>query len=109
MSETAWHRRRPGEFTTGPAAAEARTDDGEAVVLFGDLSVPDRVRLPPELGGGVERVIGHRWGTCPKHEPELWGAEGTVPILTLANGFLVAECRTCAGFSIFTVSERKEA
>lgn len=105
---TAWHQRAPGQFSRGVQAAEATTDDGQSCVLFGDLSVPDRVRLPVQLGGGERAVRGTFREACPKHARERWG-EGppdAVQILDLGAGLHVAECPSC-GWVFFDLEPRE--
>lgn len=102
---TAWFDRSPGQFVRGlMRAVEVETEMGPAV-LVGDLAVPDRVRLPPELGGGKVRVVGSFRACCPKHEPGRWGEPGETLVLDLGK-LMVAECVTC-GFVFFSFGERR--
>lgn len=57
---------------------------GAYVVMFPDT--PDVVRLPPQLGGTVHRVVQHSIVECPRcGEPS--------QTLTLDNGMYVSVCR----------------
>jgi hypothetical protein len=60
--DTLWLSKRAGDDTLAD-------EDGGTVYLHGD-NTPDRVRLPPELGGQVEEVEAAFWGPCPcgQHE-----------------------------------------
>lgn len=99
---TAWFSRTSGQFPSGvPRAVEVETDDGPAV-LVGDLSVPSRVRIPPELGGGERRVRGSFREACPKHDRARWGEGSEVLVLDLGEDLLVAECPRC-GFIFFSL------
>jgi hypothetical protein len=108
---TAWFNRRAGEHGRAPSAAVAKREGPMVeggMVVFGDLRVPSRVRLPEAAGFGTDerRVLSHGWQGCPKHEPERWTEPGRVLVFEVEpGGIFVAECPAC-GFSVFTLESR---
>ncbi len=79
---TEWFTKRPG----GPLAKPDGL--GGAMIVLGGQT-PDRVRLPAQLGGHVERVKRAFTGPCPSCSETCW--HFTLETLS------VAEC-SCAGF-----------
>lgn len=55
---TLYFRRQAG------SSAMCHIAEDDSMLLIGDLSVPDVVRLPPELGGERRRVTGHASQAC---------------------------------------------
>jgi len=76
---TMWFNREAGSTV-------AQGTDEPETLLVGD-GAPDWVRLPPELGGGQERVLGSHPAPCPM-------CKGDAPVrhLELAGDLGVAEC-----------------
>ncbi len=98
MPETLWVDRRPGQFEALVSAAVVDDSEGmgDGIVLMGDLRVPDRVRVPTELGGGEARVLRSWFERCP--HPGCAAAQHDVRWYELERGFYVAEC-VRAGFA----------
>lgn len=84
-----WYEKRPYEDVS-----QSVDDPSEFIVA----SVPDAVRLPPELGGASVRVIGSLSRECPL-------CDDGAPIRHLAceGNYGVAECRR-HGFVWYRVS-----
>lgn len=61
--------------------------EDESMFMVGHV-IPDRVRLPPELGRKQVAVVGSFMGRCPMCK------EGVVQHLKLENGLGCAECST---------------
>lgn len=73
---TFWYERTAGQGDVTPVAgAEAGSDeDGSSVLLFDARhTVPDRIRIPPELGGGEARVVRAFTSrcVCDRHDTEV--------------------------------------
>ena len=79
-----WFDKEPGGLPTQDQG------DGSVATLIGGL--PDAVRMPPELGGGVGRVVSAHQGRCPKCE------RGVCRHLQLSTDVSVAECQGGCGF-----------
>lgn len=82
---TDWFVKKPGDVVS------PSVEDPTMALVGG--SVPDWVRLPPELGGTQVKVEGAHDAPCPKcRAPE------PVRHLALAGGVQVAECTGPCGF-----------
>ncbi len=81
---TEWFRKVPG----GLPFAEA-PGGGYMMVIPGDGDV---VRLPPDLGGRVLRVLGTFRDLCPTHGDE---HAASVEHTALEDGYGVADCAGC--------------
>ena len=87
MGETIWLKKAVGGQTQGPAY-------GGYVQLWGD-DTPDEVRLPPDLGGGVRRVLKVSEGQCPcgsGHRSRLTLLDGGLDTPEGHKALCVAEC-----------------
>jgi hypothetical protein len=81
---TEWFEKKAGD--------EVLIGKDEPVLLIGD-TLPDWVRLPPELGGGRLRVLRGFVAPCPK-----CCVGGPVTHLKLESDTYVAECKGGCGF-----------
>ena len=78
-------------FTKTPGATVLQSVEDECMGLVTDQRmVPDDVTLPPELGGGIVRVLEGFTAPCPVCQAPAWH-------LSLADSLGVAEC-ACQGF-----------
>jgi hypothetical protein len=75
-------------FNKEPGSPVMQSTEEPAVLIMD--GPPDDVRLPPELGGFIERVRESFQGPCPR-------CQQTVRHLVLES-CSVAECRPCGGF-----------
>jgi len=71
-------------FTKRAGDTALKSTEDPTMLLVGDTT-PDTVRLPPNLGGHVVRVVGSRTARCPK-------CTANVKHLHLDGGISVAEC-----------------
>lgn len=108
--DTFWTTRRPGDCALPiSAAVEDRGPFGEEgrAILFGDLRIPDRFRLPddcPIPGPSERRVVGHSRTGCPKHDPENFATGDYLTTFELEGEVFVSECVVC-GFVVFTLDD----
>ena len=61
MTETVWFDHDPAR-----PSSVVELPEENAILFTGPALVPDRVRLPPELGGGGTLVTGHGGCPCPR-------------------------------------------
>jgi hypothetical protein len=106
MADVFWHERKPGWHSMPISAVQGLGED-DAILLMGDIRIPDWVRIPSDspIGAGEERrVIAYGYHGCPKHEPETWRESGRVLHLQVEGGLFVAECVSC-GFVVFSLGD----
>lgn len=80
MGEKLW-----GERTVGSAAMPLKDEPG--AVVFGDMSIGDVVRLPPDLGGAVKEIVDVQVRDCVCKGGHL------SLCYVLTDSYLVYECR----------------
>jgi len=67
-------------------------DEEEPIMIIGD-TLPEWVRLPPELGGAKKTVLSGFMAPCPR-----CGVGGRVKHMRLEGDLYVAECKNGCGF-----------
>jgi len=93
MNDILWTERAAGEI------ASVVKDDPTTILIGGD---PNWVRLPPELGGGVARVLETVLAPCPFHRED-----HRVRTHVLEGEFYVAECTWIkSGIGFYKLKEK---